>query len=62
MHLCYGATNWNARAARRLYADRFPQRALPSHVYIANVDRYIRETGTVHVSKQSSLHPSLREG
>lgn len=55
MHLCYGAANSNALAARRLYAQRFPQRVLPSHVLFANVDRRIRETGTVHVSKQSIL-------
>ena len=55
MHLCFGATNSNALAARRLYAERFPQRYLPCHVSFSNLDRRLRETGNFRVSSVLKL-------
>ena len=44
MHLQYGETRGNSRAARRLYAERFPMRRLPSHVLFQRIDARIGET------------------
>ena len=37
MHLLYGETRGNGCAARRLYAERFPMRRLPSHVLFQRI-------------------------
>lgn len=50
MHLCYGASNSNALEARRLYAERYPNRVLPSVPTILAVDRRARSTGSLAVS------------
>ena len=47
MHLLYGETRGDSRAARRLYAERFPMRRLPSHVLFQRIDARMRETGRV---------------
>ena len=54
MHLCFGASDGNALAARRLNAERYPQRRLPAHTTFTTVDRNLGETGHVQVSKQFS--------
>ena len=50
IHLCYGMAQLNAYEARRIYQERFPQRALPSPYLFTAVDRHIRETGLGQVS------------
>lgn len=46
MHLIYGRTYGNSRAAQRLYQETFPQRRCPSRKMFTNVDRHLRETGS----------------
>ena len=46
MHLVYGATSGNARAAQALYAERFPNRRVPDCRLYERLYRQLRETGT----------------
>ena len=54
MHLLYGETRGNSRAARRLYAERFPMRRLQSHVLFQRIHARIRETGHVGPSRRGA--------
>lgn len=45
MHLVYGQSLGNALEARRIYAQRFPNRVLPDRKTFERVDRRLRETG-----------------
>ena len=54
MHLLYGETRGNSRAARRLYAERFPLRRLPSHVLFQRIDARMRETGHVGPTRRGA--------
>lgn len=46
MHLAYGATNCNAKAAARLYQERYPARQHPGYKKFIAVHRRLSETGT----------------
>ena len=56
MHLLYGETLGNSRAARLLYAERFPMR-LPSHVLFQRIDARIRETEHVGPTRRGAGRP-----
>ena len=57
MHLLYGETGGNSRAARRLYAEMFPTRRLPSHVLFQRIDARMRETGHVGPTRRGAGKP-----
>ncbi|PSN44705.1 hypothetical protein C0J52_11831 [Blattella germanica] len=57
MHLLYGETRGNSRAARRLYVERFPMRRLPSHVLFQRIDAHMRETGHVVLTRRGAGRP-----
>ena len=57
MHLLYGETRGNSRAARRLYAEMFPTRRLPSHVLFQRIDARMRETGHVGPTRRGAGRP-----
>lgn len=46
MHFIYGLANGNAREARRLYMERYPNRMIPDHRIFSNIHRRLGETGT----------------
>ena len=54
MHLLYGETRGNSRAARRLYAERFPMGRLPSHVLCQRIDARMRGTGHVGPTRRGA--------
>lgn len=45
MHLAYGATSCNARAAARLYQERYPERQHPGYKKFIAIHRRLSETG-----------------
>lgn len=45
MHLMYGLASRNCLEARRLYAEYFPNRALPDRRMFERIDIRLRETG-----------------
>lgn len=45
MHYMYGLADGNAFEARRLYAERFPQRIVPDARTFSSVHRRLREKG-----------------
>jgi len=47
MHLMYDLAQGNATEARRLYAQSFPNRYVPTDKSFQNVDRTLREFGTL---------------
>ena len=47
-------TNGNANEARRIYAERYPQRHIPCHTTFSRLDQCIRDTGEFHVNKRDS--------
>ncbi|EZA47391.1 hypothetical protein X777_16330 [Ooceraea biroi] len=47
MHLMYGLAQGNATEARRLYTQSFPNRYVPGRQSFENVDRTLREFGTL---------------
>ena len=57
MHLLYVETRGNSRVARRLYAERFPMRRLPSLVLFQRIDARMRETGHVGSTGRGAGRP-----
>lgn len=57
MHLIYGEARCNGREARRLYAERFPQRRLPNHVTFQKLDGRLRETGVLRAARPDAGRP-----
>ena len=57
MYLAYGEARQNAREARRLYEQKFPQRALPSAPTFRALDIRLRETGCLPPKKINSGRP-----
>lgn len=53
IHMIYGEARGNARAAARLYRERFPERRHPHYSTFIDTHRRIRETGTVEANKRS---------
>lgn len=47
IHLIYGQANLNARAAARMYAERFPNRRHPSYQVFIDVHQRLSATGSV---------------
>lgn len=47
MHFMYGLANGNAKEARRLYIERFPNRIIPDHRIFSTIHRRLVETGSV---------------
>lgn len=45
MHFLYGLANGNAMEARRLYQERYPNRALPDRRIFINIHRRLAESG-----------------
>jgi len=48
MHLVYGAANGNSREAVRIYAERHPNRHVPSRQTFTAIHRRLREYGSFH--------------
>lgn len=48
MLLVYGQANCVARAAQRIYQERYPNRRVPTRHTFANTYRRLRETGNLH--------------
>lgn len=46
MHYVYGLADGNATEARRIYQERYPNRALPDSRTFSNIHRRLRETGS----------------
>lgn len=59
MHLCYGNTNCNARAAARLYAERFPNRRHPHHSTFRTIHRNLLEYGNLKGKKNSGRNARI---
>lgn len=51
MHFMYGAALGNSSEARRLYAERFPQRQLPSIKTFTAIHNRLREFGTFQINR-----------
>lgn len=60
MVLVYGEARGNGRAARRLYEERYPNRATPSHTLFSKVVQRLRETGTFTVNRADCGAPRRR--
>ena len=48
LHLAYGATFTNGRAAHWLYQDRYPNCRIPHHTTFPSIHRRLCQSGTVH--------------
>lgn len=46
MHYVYGLADGNATEARRIYQERYPNRALPDSRTFSNIHRRLGETGS----------------
>lgn len=57
--MAYGRANSNAREARRVYQERYPNRRVPSHQTFTNTYRRLRETGNLWFQEP---RVSIREG
>lgn len=57
MHLVYGMANCNRAEARRLYAERFPNRALPNEKTFVRLHDRLRETGSFNPVMQNCGRP-----
>lgn len=55
MHLAYGAANGNSREAVRIYAERHPNRYVPSRQTFVALDRRLREHGAFHRPRPERL-------
>ena len=53
----YGEARGNARAARRLCQDRFPQRPTPSHTLFVVIPQRLQERGTFTASRNDCGAP-----
>lgn len=51
MLLIYGEAGMSGRAARKLYAERFPKRRIPSANTFARIEQRLRETGKLTVNR-----------
>lgn len=60
MHLLYGEAKTNGRKAKRLYAERFPNRHHPCHTLFASLDRRLRETGSLKGSHHNGARRTVR--
>ena len=49
VHYAYGVTDWNGRAAARIYLERFPNRRQPSHILFGQLHGRWREWGAFEV-------------
>ena len=49
MHYVYGAADGNGRAAARVYFELFPNGRHPSQVFVGQLHRRLRESGTFEV-------------
>lgn len=57
MHFIYGLANGNAREARRLYMERYPNRLIPNHRMFPNIHRRLVETGTFNKNINDAGRP-----
>lgn len=57
MHFIYGLANGNAREARRLYMERYPNRIIPDHRIFSNIHRRLVETGTFNKNSNDAGRP-----
>ncbi|EZA54311.1 hypothetical protein X777_06135, partial [Ooceraea biroi] len=57
MHFMYGRANSNAYGARRLYAEAFPNRALPSDKLFSKLHLRLVENGSFSVKKHDAGRP-----
>ncbi|KAJ8870773.1 hypothetical protein PR048_027072 [Dryococelus australis] len=60
MILVYGAVEGDGRAVRRLYQERYPQRATPSRTLNAPVTQRLREQGTFTADRNDCGAPKRR--
>lgn len=49
--MAYGKANGVARAAQRIYQERFPNRRLPTRNTFQNTYRRLRETGNLNINE-----------
>lgn len=59
MHLVYGQADCNARAAQRLYRERYPQRDVPDRRVFSNVHHNLCEDGSLRGSRRSAGRPRV---
>lgn len=57
MHFIYGFANGNAREARRLYMERYPNRMIPDQRVFSDIHRRLVETGTVKKNTNDAGRP-----
>ena len=57
MLLVYGFCQGNGRGSVRVYRDRFPNRRIPNRTIFANIERRLRETGTLKARIHNSGRP-----
>lgn len=57
MHFMYGRANGNASEARRLYAEAFPNRTLPSDKLFSKLHQRLRENGSFVIKKHDAGRP-----
>lgn len=55
MLMAYGRANGVARAAQRIYQERFPNRRLPTPHTFQNTYRRIRETGNLNINEPRGI-------
>lgn len=60
MHLAYGAANGNARRARRIYQERYPNRRVPSHPTFTRIHRTLSEIGRFDARSNVGGHEVAR--
>lgn len=60
IHFMYGLANGNAREARRLYAERFPNRRIPCEKTFINLHLRLEETGSFAKSQTGGPQFSVR--
>lgn len=57
MHFMYGLANGNAREARRLYMERYPNRVIPNHRMFSDIHRRLSEAGSFSTKRINAGRP-----
>ena len=59
MYLMYVLAEGNARAAARLYREKYPQRDVPDHRMFSNLHHNLSEYGSLRSNRQSEGRPRV---
>nr|CAH7748801.1 unnamed protein product [Callosobruchus chinensis] len=59
MHFCYGMAQGNAHAAKRIYHERYPQRAVPAVRTFIRIHARLSETGSFKRSTVVTERPAV---